>query len=187
MANNPYAMDDDNAYSQDDRDELPDAPIDDQTDDTAPKMRSNRDAPDTGSAKKKGKCGCGCLLMLLIGVGAIFGFIGMGIHYLKESAPFQHPLSLAEQNPIITAALGTPLEIGMAIEGSVNFENDDGKADISYPISGPNGEAVMTVRGIKKDGVWTFSTIECRINGTKQTINLATEPQTVDATSGEDL
>ena len=183
MAKNPYAMDDDEPIDQDARDELPEQQSETPNDD-APRMRNNQDPIENSNAKgrgKGGKCGCGCVAAIIILLAVIVGIIVMGVHYLKTSIPFTYPAKLAEQHPIIASALGTPIEIGMMREGNIEFENDDGKADFRFPITGPNGAAELTVQAVKTDGVWVFSRITCTLTGTNQIIDLASEPVRVEA------
>ncbi|MEM6552314.1 MAG: cytochrome c oxidase assembly factor Coa1 family protein [Planctomycetota bacterium] len=99
---------------------------------------------------------CGGVITLL--VGSVFGM-------LKGSQPYEDALTAAQNNPALVAELGEPIEAGMGISGSINFVNDDGDADLSYDVSGPNGSATLRVVGTKTNGAWSYSLMTASVDG----------------------
>ena len=131
--------------------------------------------------------GCGCVVLILVCIGGLVALFKVGFHYLQTSAPFEYPIELASDHPVISRSLGLPIEAGYMLTGSIDFNNDDGNVDMQYPISGPRGEATMTVKGIKTDGVWEFRVITCRLEDSQEIIDLAPEPAQVDRNDGDSL
>lgn len=111
--------------------------------------------------------GCGCLgLIALVAAGvAIIFFSVMGT--LKNSAAYSDTLSLVQSNPEAIEALGTPIEPGFMLSGNISFNNGDGEADLTVPVSGPKGSGSLRVVADKTGGSggWNYTTRELRIDG----------------------
>ncbi len=134
---------------------------------------------DEGSApapRRKSGCGgkiaCGCVALIFVMGGCTAAMIGGVFWMLTQSEAYSQGLSMAQQDPRVQSALGTPIEAGFLVEGNVSIENDGGEADLTIPISGPNGSANVYIEGTKKDGVWTFHKVHCVIDGSNETIDL---------------
>lgn len=57
------------------------------------------------------------------------------------------------------------------IQGNIDLQPNSGSADATVPISGPNGEASIKVRGTMTDGTWTYDQMDYALpNG--ETVNL---------------
>src|SRR4051794_33678843 len=97
----------------------------------------------------------GCLLPLLsCGGGIIAIFFGVtGI--IKSSEPYKHALALAQSNPAVVAALGTPITAGKFSGGTYNVSNGSGSANFVIPISGPKGSGAIYVVATRSGGKWT--------------------------------
>lgn len=119
----------------------------------------------------------GCLTMVLGcgGFGVLIFSLTLGA--LKSSEVYKDSLAKARANPQVTAALGTPIEPGFSISGNLNVNNDSGNAELSYPISGPQGSGTMYVTATKAAGRWNYSTMVCEIGSSGTRINLLTTPQ----------
>ncbi|MBT2750223.1 MULTISPECIES: cytochrome c oxidase assembly factor Coa1 family protein [unclassified Lysobacter] len=118
----------------------------------------------------------GCLTVLLLAALALVGLIGLGIKgasgLFASSEPVRHSVTLAQANPAVVAALGTPLEVGMMIQGSMQTSNDDGHADLSLPLTGPRGKGRLCLKADRAAGRWSYSLIEIAIDGSDQRIDL---------------
>ena len=117
----------------------------------------------------------GCLTVIilfiaLIGVG-IFGATKM----FSGSEPYTFALEQATNNEQVIELLGEPVETNGIMQGSINFSNNDGNADISIPIKGPNGTGKIYVVGEKRNDTWTYSELEVRIEKNSEVINLLDE------------
>jgi hypothetical protein len=117
----------------------------------------------------------GCLSVLLVCCGG-FAMLGIGVMAaLKSSEPYKVGLARAKANPEVREALGDPVEPSFAVQGSVKLNNDDGDADISFPISGSKGVGQVHVRGTKTDGAWSYDEVSVTIVNGGKTIDLSNE------------
>jgi hypothetical protein len=115
---------------------------------------------------------CLCCGGPIAGVALFTGVFGL----LKSSEPYQHAVAAAKADPRVIEALGEPLEEGMVPSGSINFNGDSGEADLTIPISGPNGSASIFVSARQMGGPWEYNTLEVFIVETGERINL-NEPE----------
>ncbi len=116
--------------------------------------------------------GLGCLVPTIV-CGGCLAMGGLGIFgvasLLKNSEPYKTSLAAAEANPAIQDALGAPLS-GSFPQGNINLNNQEGEADLTYKLTGPNGQATIHVVGTRTNGQWTYSTMTATLQG--ETIEL---------------
>jgi hypothetical protein len=104
----------------------------------------------------------GCLGMLLA-VAAFAGAIFLLVTSLvKSSDVYREAMDRAEQDPRVTEALGSPLEVGWTISGKIETTGPSGEADIAIPVSGPHGSARIYATAEKRAGRWRFETLLLR-------------------------
>lgn len=118
--------------------------------------------PQKSSSKKWVLFGCGGCLglvgLLVIG-GAAIAYFAFGT--LKKSDLYQTALKRAENAPEVQAALGTPLDTGWMLQGSMKVENNNGTADLTIPLKGPKGEGSLRVKGSQTaGGPWVYSELQ---------------------------
>ncbi len=119
----------------------------------------------------------GCLTIIILGVLAIGGiFFGVS-KLITSSTPYNHAVERAFENQEVIRTLGEPLEAELLINGSINYENDDGQANFKIPISGPNGKARIVVIGTKTYGVWSYEKLFVQIKESRKEINLIDKEQ----------
>ncbi len=129
---------------------------------------------------KWGLIGCGSLLVLggisaVILVVVVFGAI-------KKSDVYQEALRRAQNDPAVVSALGTPIEAGMIVTGSVNIDTSGGHAKLDFPISGPKGKASVHLVATKSGEKWEYTELTVTpANGAK--INLLPPPSTSTTTT----
>ena len=99
-------------------------------------------------------------------MAAIFYF-AMGA--LKKSDVFAEALKKAQNSPEVQSAIGTPVDTGWMLQGSLNYNNGAGTADLTIPLEGPKGEATLAVKAAKAaTGPWEYSVMEAQLpDGTK--------------------
>jgi hypothetical protein len=104
---------------------------------------------------KWGLIGCGSLLVL----GGIFVVVLVVVVFgaMKKSDVYKEALSRAQNSPAVQAALGTPIEAGMMVSGSINVDTTGGHATLDFPISGPKGKAVVHVVATKTGEKWDYN------------------------------
>ncbi len=106
-------------------------------------------------------CGCATLLMLFIlFIAVIVGVIFLGASSLiTSSEPYQHAITQAKESDKVKEVLGEPMEEGFVTSSSFNINNDSGTAQMSIPVSGPNGSGVVDLNATMFKGKWTYHTI----------------------------
>jgi len=105
------------------------------------------------------------LVLPLALVGTVFGA-------MKNSDVAKECLLRAQKNAVVVQGLGTPIEEGWMVSGSINITPTSGDADLAVPISGPKGKGTVYVTAQKKAGMWSYSVMEAAIDGSGQRINL---------------
>ena len=79
---------------------------------------------------------------------------------LKRSEPARFALQRASTHPAAVARMGTPLQVGWVVTGSLrNSGSEGGTVRLSLPVRGPKGRGTITVRGVRVDGRWTYSVL----------------------------
>lgn len=107
--------------------------------------------------------GCGCLGLSILGiVPVIFVVIGL-FGMLKKSDAYTASLEAVQSHPQVIEALGEPIDAGFFVGGSVNLSNNDGDADLTYDVSGPQGTGTVSVKGTKTAGTWSYEVMEIQI------------------------
>ncbi len=107
----------------------------------------------------------GCLGLVLAAVAwgvfiVLFVFAGM-----KTSGVYQDAVAALRASPEAVAALGEPIETGWWLMGSIDVTGPSGRADIAFPVSGPEGSGRLYVVGTKSAGEWTLSRLELDAEG----------------------
>lgn len=114
--------------------------------------------------------GCLTLVAIFAGFIALIAFAVMGS--IKSSDAYKVALEKAQQNPIVQQKLGTPIQGGSFVAGSINVEGTSGKADLTIPISGPKGKGAIYVDATKFAGEWKFNRLEVGFDGDAQRVDL---------------
>ena len=99
--------------------------------------------------------GCGVLVVGCVVFVAFIAFVAVGA--MRSSTPYKDAMQRAQTDPRVIEALGSPIEPGLFISGSINTQNQSGDADLSIPVSGPKGKARISVKGTKDEGRWTYT------------------------------
>ena len=107
----------------------------------------------------------GCVGVPTLLVVSLFGV-------MKSSAAYTESLALVQADPEVREVLGSPVEAGALVTGNISVEGSSGRADLAYPVSGPEGEAQVHVLAEKSAGQWTFAQLIVEIESTGETIEL---------------
>lgn len=118
-------------------------------------------------------------MLLLFGL-FIAGVLTFVFSMFRSSEPYQQALERARQNQQVVAALGTPIEPGWLMAGSINDSGATGEADFSLPIAGPKGKGTIYINARKAAGRWEFRVLVVELdNGTRiDLLNEGVEPPT---------
>ena len=147
-------------------------------------------APVAPVAPQQKKSGCmkwaliGCSAAIVLGVAFVAVIVIVVFGAMKKSDVYREALRRAQNDPAVTAALGTPIVDRLVVSGSVNLDSSGGHATLDFPISGPKGKATVHVVATKSGGGgWDYSELTVTpANG--PVIKLETS-QTPPATSSE--
>lgn len=119
--------------------------------------------PPTGATPPpKSGSGCwkalaiGCSVIIVLGAAALISLFIFVFSVIKRTDVYREAYHRASTDPRVIAALGTPIEKGWWVFGSVNIDNESGNADFSFPISGPKEKARVHV-GATYNGNWTYT------------------------------
>ena len=109
------------------------------------------------------------------GLGAIAGIffalvLGAVIMFVifsgfKSSDVYKEALSRAQSDPRVVEALGTPIQAGLFVTGSLETQGISGDAQLNIPIHGPKGRGVLYAAARRENGVWNFYTLAVGVNG----------------------
>ncbi|PKA82716.1 cytochrome oxidase complex assembly protein 1 [Ulvibacter sp. MAR_2010_11] len=114
----------------------------------------------------------GCLVAIILFV-VFAGTLVMGVtSLLTDSDPYKEAMSKAQENELVVAAIGEPIEQDGMTMGSLNYNNGEGQANLSIPIKGPKGEAVLSVFANKPGDEWIYHLLEVQIKNSGETISL---------------
>jgi len=102
----------------------------------------------------------GCLTMVAIGAGFVAVIVYAAAGMMKSSDAYKLALEKARSNVQVQQRLGTPIEPGFFVSGSVNVAGSSGKADLTIPIKGPKGEGTIYVDATKFANEWKFNRLE---------------------------
>ena len=154
-----------------------------------PSITRKKDADN--AAKRPRRRWLSAILVLIGGIALIALLQVFGASQSLKSTPaFEDALFFARQNPEVAAALGDSLEVGMLVQGAMTQEDDWSRgwpprqletANLTIPLSGPNGTGVLTVEGKKTEEVWEFSVLEVSVEGQDSLIDLIDRTQVVAA------
>ena len=93
------------------------------------------------------------------------GMIYLVMSTLKNSEVARESVGRAQSNPVLMEKLGTPIQMGVWIGGSVDTTSAGGRANLVIPISGPRGKGTLMVFARKADGEWHYLTMYVMIQG----------------------
>lgn len=118
----------------------------------------------------------GCLALIVLAGCFVAGVFFAVFGAMRSSDVFKESLVRAQANPVLREKLGTPIEAGWLVSGSINVSGPGGSADISIPIHGPRGKADLYVTAKKSAGQWTFTTLVAQLEGAPDRIDLLESP-----------
>jgi hypothetical protein len=91
---------------------------------------------------------------------------------IKSTDVYKEALTRAKAHPAVIEAIGLPITEGLLVSGNTSVNGASGEANLSIPISGPNGKATIYVAATKSLGQWNYSGLVAEIEKTHERINL---------------
>ena len=116
-------------------------------------------------------------VLLFCGLMALMFSVFVGA--LKTSDAYVGALARTRSAPAVVAALGTPIEAGVFVTGTIHVSGPTGLAELEIPISGPQGRATIYVEAAKRLGEWNFDHLIVQIERTGARIDLVPSPPPV--------
>jgi len=118
----------------------------------------------------------GCLSTLVLLVVFVVSIALIVFGAMKSTDVYKGALTRAQTHPSVIEALGSPIKAGFLLSGSTNVNGASGEANLSIPISGPNGKGTIYVAANKALGRWNYSGLIVEITKTHQRIDLLRSP-----------
>jgi hypothetical protein len=113
--------------------------------------------------------------LLIVFIVLPLALIGSVFAAMKNSDVVKESLLRAQANPRVVQKLGTPIQEGWLVSGSINVSTTSGDADLAVPISGPKGKGNIYVTAHKGAGAWDYQVMVAAIEGSDQRINLLSD------------
>jgi hypothetical protein len=111
------------------------------------------------------------LFVVFVGSVALIVFSAM-----KSTDVYKDALARAKANSAVIEILGSPIKEGFLVSGNTNVNGASGEANLSIPISGPNGKGTIYVAANKSLGRWNYSGLVVEITKRHQRIDLLKSP-----------
>jgi len=113
---------------------------------------------------------------LLVQDGAIAGrfcLLALSIfRAMKSTDVYKDALARVKPDPAVIETLGSPITERFLVSENTNVNGASGEANLSIPISGPNGKGTIYVAAKKSLGRWNYSELTAEIEKTHQRIDL---------------
>jgi hypothetical protein len=106
--------------------------------------------------------------LLFAGLSLVFGII-------KSSDVYKNAVAVASLDAAVQEEIGAPITTGFFVFGSLEISGSSGQADLTIPITGPNGKATIIAVAYKSEGQWIFTTLEVEIKTNQKRIDLLAE------------
>jgi hypothetical protein len=118
----------------------------------------------------------GCLSTAVLFVVFVGSIVLIVFSAVKSTDVYKDALARAKAHPAVIEALGSPITEGFLVSGNTNVNGASGEANLSIPISGPNGKGTIYVAATKSLGRWNYSGLVLEIAKTHQRIDLLQGP-----------
>jgi len=119
----------------------------------------------------------GCFSMLILFVAFVGSIALIVFSAMKSTGVYKDALERARANSAVIEALGSPITEGFLVSGNTNVNGASGEANLSIPISGPNGKGTIYVAANKSLGRWNYSGLVVEIAKTHRRIDLLQAPR----------
>ena len=113
--------------------------------------------PNSRATRKLGAFGIFIFAAVILTIVACVALNGVMSQAIFRSSPtWDMALQMAQANPKVAAAFGTPLQSCFFIQGSISTNGSTGKANYQIPISGPLRSGVLQVQGTSNRDGWSL-------------------------------
>ena len=120
-----------------------------------------------------GLSGClGSVAILLVVGGIIGGVFYMITGAFKSSPVYLNAMKAAQSDARVVEALGTPIQSGWLVTGSIEQQGLSGDASLVIPIAGPRNGGTLFASAREGNGRWQFYTLAVKVDGQDEVIEL---------------
>jgi hypothetical protein len=128
----------------------------------------------------------GCLAVLLLVIGGCGACMYGGLQMFKQSEVYQMALKTVQEHSGAQSALGTPIEAGLMVQGNIQMQNQGGNANLTFPVSGPEGSGTVNCVATRSGGTWEMETLTLTLDESGETLTLVSpEGEEADDGAGE--
>ncbi len=103
-----------------------------------------------------------------------FALAGVALYsamsFLTGSDVVSRMIDEAEADPRVEKAIGTPLDPSFWKDGAFSLSDDGGQASLSFNVTGPKGEGVLSSEAVKTDGEWEIVSLTVLVAGSGEQI-----------------
>lgn len=110
----------------------------------------------------------GVIIAVVFAVG-VFAVVEKIFH---SSEAYRQALAAVSKSPEVAAKFGSPVEAGWLINGSIQVSGSTGRAELSFPISGPKAKGDVRVFARKRFHQWELLELEVAIAGDSTILQL---------------
>jgi hypothetical protein len=113
----------------------------------------------------------------VIWIGAIVlfgGFVGGIFYSLRTSEAYELGAAKLQASAEAANVLGTPISTGIPL-GSISFSGASGRAILSFSVTGTKAAGRLFVDAVRRDGVWSITTLTLKVDGSDIVIDLMKE------------
>jgi len=114
-------------------------------------------------------------VVIWLGMLVLFGGIfGGTLYLLKSSEAYQLGVARLQANTAAVDALGAPISTGFPL-GNISINGVSGQAVLNFSVTGTKASGRPLLEAVKKDGVWSLTTLKLKIDGRDGVIDLLRE------------
>ena len=112
--------------------------------------------------------------VILIFLMAVFAAVLLTIitTSIHSSDVYKQAMATATENIQIREQIGEPIQSAWIVSGQLHVKGSSGDANLSIPISGPRGKALIRAVAYKTGGVWRFTCLQVSVEGASGNIDL---------------
>jgi hypothetical protein len=114
----------------------------------------------------------GCLTGVLLFAAFVGGLMWLVLGLIRSSQPYEDAFAHLQSHPALIARIGEPIEPRFWLMGSVETSGPSGTAELSIPVSGPEGKAVVYVSARKSMGEWSLLEMVAELRPTEERIEM---------------
>jgi hypothetical protein len=112
----------------------------------------------------------GCLTLAIVIMLVAGGVFALVIGSMKSSDAYKGAVARAQESAALKEEIGTPIEPGFFVTGSINKTLLFSRADLAFSVSGPKGKARVFAVARKSSGPWEYSVLAATIQGSGRRI-----------------